>query len=117
MIECANLLTPEVVALLTRRLRAVPAVVRLNAPNEPQAATIAYALAELERSFREVVNNQLPRLLDQTIGADQLYEALLDLGEEFRHILYHLKDAAFYSYILEDATTGKLGGEHAEITP
>jgi hypothetical protein len=96
------------VALLTQRLRNVPAVARLDAPNEPQASTIAYSLAELERSFREVVNNQLPRLLDQTLGERQLYETLLDIGEEFRHILYHLKDAAFYSYLVDDESAGKV---------
>ena len=31
-----------------------------------------------------------------------IQNALLDIGEELRHILYHIKDPKFFDYLFED---------------
>ena len=45
------------------------------------------------------LNEQLPRLLDEGAANAELYDALLEIGEEFRHIVDHIQDPTFYRYL------------------
>ncbi len=67
--------------------------------------TIAHALSDLEDSFCVVVKELLPKLLDETKSAEELDELLLDVGEELRHILYHIKDTRYFGYLSENVAT------------
>ena len=97
-----KLLTPEAGRLLTERLSRIPAVRKFDLPGEPQAATIAHALSDLEESFRTTLEHLLPRVVDSQLTSDELNDVLLDIGEELRHILYHVKDPRFFDYLFED---------------
>ena len=39
--------------------------------------------------------------MKDTASPEELFDVLIDIGEEFRHILYHIHDPKFYKY-LED---------------
>jgi hypothetical protein len=97
-----SLMTPEAARRLTERLARLKSVSQFDQPGEPQAATLAHSLTDLERSLREILEALLPRLLDESLASDQLYDVLLDIGEELRHVLYHIKDPKFFDYLTDD---------------
>jgi hypothetical protein len=43
-----------------------------------------------------------PRLLDESLAPEKLNDVLLAVGEELRHVLYHIRDPKFFSYLFED---------------
>ncbi len=69
--------------------------------DEPEAWRLAHSLCDVEESLNEILNKFLP-VLRKSDDAEAINEALLDIGEEFRHILYHIKDPKFYRYLLEE---------------
>lgn len=81
------------------RLDACPQVKRYDTPEEKQAWTLAHSFIDLAESFGKFLNEQLPRLKDEGLSGEQINEVLLEIGEEFRHILYHLRDPEFYAYL------------------
>lgn len=96
-----QIMTPETARVLTERLANIKAVAQFDQPGEPQSATLAHSLTDLEQSFRAVSEVLLPRLLDESATTEQLNDALLDIGEELRHILYHIKDTKFFGYLFD----------------
>lgn len=46
---------------------------------------------------------QLPKLFSERLNEEQIDDLLHKIGEEIRHILYHIKDPKFYEYLREDA--------------
>ena len=40
-----------------------------------------------------------PKLADPQVTASALIDVLLDIGEEFRTILWHIQEPKFYSYL------------------
>lgn len=95
-------MTPDAARRLAERLSHLKSVSQFDMPEEPQAATLAHSLTDLEKAFREVVDVLLPRLLDETLESDQLNDVLLDIGEELRHVLYHIRDPKFFDYLTDD---------------
>lgn len=96
------LMTQEAARQLSERLARLKTVSQFDQPREPQAATLAHSLTDLEQSFREILETLLPKLLDPSLNSDQLNDVLLDIGEELRHILYHIKDPKFFQYLIDD---------------
>jgi SUMO ligase MMS21 Smc5/6 complex component len=96
------LLTPEVARVLTERLTRISSVCQFDQPGEPQAATIAHSLSDLEQSFRTTLDTLLPKLLDESLTPEQLNDVLLEIGEELRHVLYHVRDPKFFGYLFAD---------------
>ena len=96
------LMTPENARQLAERLQRLESVTQFDQPGEPQAATLVHSLTDLEKSFREITDALLPRLLNKSLGPEQLNDVLLDIGEEFRHVLYHIKDPKFFGYLIDE---------------
>jgi hypothetical protein len=61
-----------------------------------EAGTLVHAFTDLEESMRTFLSDQLPRLIDPTLKSEALEDVLMDVREEFRHILYHLHDPQFF---------------------
>ena len=95
------LMTPEIASRLTERLSKLRSVSQFDQSGEPQAAILAHSFTDLEKSFREFLEVLLPKLLDESLTTDELNDTLLDVGEEFRHILYHIKDPKFFEYLID----------------
>jgi hypothetical protein len=84
---------------LAGRLSKCPDVTKFNKGDEKEAGVLAHAFGDLEESFCAFLDEQLPRLMDDQASPAELFDALLDIGEEFRHILYHIHDPRFYRYL------------------
>ncbi len=61
-----------------------------------EAETLAHAFSDLEQSLRKFLDEQLPKLADPSLQGQVLEDLLLDIREEFRHVLYHLHDPKFF---------------------
>jgi hypothetical protein len=85
--------------VLAERLARCPEVTKLDEGEEKEAWTLAHAFGDLEESFRRFLEDQLPRLTQGQLEASEVHNLLLEIGEEFRHILYHIKDPIFYQYL------------------
>jgi len=94
-----NLSAGEDIKSLAERLSRLPEVRRLDRPDEPESWTLAYTFHELENSFSRFVDDYLPKLMTQSLSDDETKSVLLEIGDEFRHILYHLRDSRFYDYV------------------
>jgi hypothetical protein len=100
-----KLLTARRAKDLADRLSGLRSVSQFDVPDEPHGSTIANALSDLEDSFSVVLKELLPQLLDETKSAEELDELLLDVGEELRHILYHIKDTRYFGYLSDENNT------------
>jgi hypothetical protein len=76
-----------------------PQVTRYDSGTEREAWTLALALSDIEESVERIYVEQVPKLLETEITPAEIYETLLSLGEELRHILYHIRDPQFYRYL------------------
>jgi hypothetical protein len=95
-----KLLTVDRVIALERRLFSVPEVARFDSPDEPQSHTITHALAGWESSFTTVLDDLLPRLVADDTPTEELNDILQQVGDEPRHILYHVHDAKYFDYLV-----------------
>jgi hypothetical protein len=84
---------------LAERLTTCKDVTQFDTGEEREAWTLAHAFGDLEESFRRFLEEQLPRLTSGQITGLEIHNLLLEIGEEFRHILYHIKDPKFYRYL------------------
>ncbi len=84
---------------LEMKLSGCPDVTRFNSDDIPESQTLAHALLDLEEAFLMFLREQLPRLESAPSGSPDLGNCLLDIGENLRHILYHLRDPKFFQYL------------------
>ncbi|MDX2362004.1 MAG: hypothetical protein QNK23_14435 [Crocinitomicaceae bacterium] len=89
-------------SILTKALQTSKKVNSFDEPNEPQSSVLAHSLLDCQESFKEVSENLIPKLFIEGASTEELEDALHDIGEELRHVLYHINDAKFYSYLIED---------------
>lgn len=61
-----------------------------------EPGTLVHAFSDLEESFRKFLAEQLPKLIDPSVQGEQLEDLLLDIQQEFRHILYHIHDPQLF---------------------
>jgi len=75
---------------------------QFDRPDELEASTLAHAFLDLEESFARFVKEQLPELIRGELSESEICAKLDDIGEEFRHILYHIRDPRFYRHLIDD---------------
>ena len=68
---------------------------------EHEADVIAIALLEIKQSFEKIYKDYIYRFDNENKPDD----ILLDIGEEFRHVLYHIKDMNYFSYLFDENTS------------
>jgi hypothetical protein len=90
---------------LAKCLSQCPQVRRFDRPDYPESTTLAHAFWDLEESFRAFLDVHLKKLVQEDLDPATIHDVLHDIGEEFRHILYHIKDPLYYRYLLSDAET------------
>jgi hypothetical protein len=98
-----KLLTVSRVVELERRLSQIAEVARFDMPGEAQGHTLAHALSHWEDSFTAFLDDLLPKLANKTATDEELIDAIHDVGDELRHILYHIKDVKYFAYLLADS--------------
>src|SRR5947207_3414274 len=89
----------EKFGVLIRNLQKSKKVNAYNSTQEREADTIAHALLDMELSFNTIRESLLPKLLSATASEENVDDTFLDIGEELRHILYHIKDPKFFKYL------------------
>lgn len=90
--------SPQDVTRLSARLAKLPEITRFDAGDHKEAQALADSLSDLENSFREFLDEILPRLVASE--GEDLYDQVLEAAESFRHILYHiLEQQKFFRYI------------------
>ena len=67
---------------------------RHDKADEKEAWTLAHAFLDLADSFKVFTEDYLTRLKTDDLSEEQVNALLVDIGEEFRHILYHIRDSA-----------------------
>lgn len=85
---------------LAKKLNRYDFITRYDEGGEKEAWIIAHSLSDIERSAWVLLDDCLPKLLSAE-SDEEVRDILLDIGEEFRHILYHIKDPKFFRYLLE----------------
>jgi hypothetical protein len=85
-------------AELAERLQMVDPVARYDNDSHREAWAIAHAFSDLEESFEKFSHELLPKLMSE-VTPQAGRDILLDIGEEFRQVLYHLSDLRFYRYL------------------
>jgi hypothetical protein len=90
--------SPQDVVLLAERLAKRSEVTQFDDGEHKEAPALADSLSDLESSFREFLDEILPKLTSSE--GDELYDLLLETAESFRHILYHiLVQQKFFRYV------------------
>jgi len=84
---------------LAELLMKCPAVIKYDEGGYSEAGAIAHAFSDLEESFHTFLTDQLPKLTNGQLEPSAINDLLLDIGEEFRHVLYHINDPRFYEYL------------------
>ncbi len=103
----------KLVALLEK----CPEVKKLSSEDSNESGTLAHAFSDLEESFRIFSQEQLPRLVRENLKPKDVFDLLLDIGEELRHVLYHINDSQFYSYLSDgsEKTGDRITEENGEL--
>ena len=97
--------TVEDVKRMAERLSKCPEVTRFDEGQHKEAWGLAGSFADLEDSFRAFLDDQLPKLGEDNLKPEEICDLLLEIGEEFRHILYHiLEQQKFYRYLVPEGT-------------
>ncbi len=71
---------------------------RFDEADEKAAWTMAHSFLDIEGSF-ENFKKMLGRLRNEELTDEQVNDLLVLIGEEFRHIEYHIKDMKYYNYL------------------
>lgn len=87
---------------LARRLARSDKVNNLDTSERKECGTLAHCFSDLEESFLVFLDVHLPKLMRQDIQAEEIEDVLFDIGQEFNHILYHLRDPKYFKHILSE---------------
>jgi hypothetical protein len=91
----------EKLKLVTANLEKCTAVTKHSTEDENQADTLANALIDIEESMR-LLDHQIAKLYLNDLAEGEIINLIHGIGEELRHILYHVKDTKVYDYLKED---------------
>jgi hypothetical protein len=83
---------------LARLLSTSATVGSFDSGGESEAWALAHALIDMRDAF-ETINHELLERLVTLTDDDAIHACLLDIGEELRHVLYHIDDSNFFAYL------------------
>ncbi len=66
---------------------------------EDQADTLAHALIDMEESMNAITTALLPKLYKERVDKEMVEDIVMEIGEELRHILYHIRDTKVFDYL------------------
>jgi hypothetical protein len=76
-----------------------------DSEGEQEAPRLAYSLGDIEESATTLLQ-LLSSLTDEKLAAAEIEDLLQQIGEEFRHILYHMRDPKYFRYLFNDPELG-----------
>lgn len=92
---------PETVKKLAEHLMKIPRLARVVGLDDAaeDAWAIATGLKDIGESMDKIFNELLPELLAAEPKSTKAAELLYSIGEEYRHVQYHIIDTRFFGYI------------------
>jgi hypothetical protein len=87
--------------VLNHNLRKCERVTKHSTKEEDQADTLANALIDIDESVQKI-NEHITKLYLKELSKNEVDDLILDIGEELRHILYHISDTKVYDYLKID---------------
>lgn len=88
----------EKLRIITHNLEKCERVTKHSTKEENQADTLANSLIDIEEALKKM-NEQIPKFYLKDLSKDEVDDLILELGEELRHILYHINDTRVYDYL------------------
>jgi len=104
MVDVPLLGTATQINELARTLVRYNCVAKFDRESEPEGGVLAHSFSDLEESFRTFLHELLPRLVAGNLSEEEVHGILILIGEEFRHIQYHIRDSRFYGYLQEEGS-------------
>lgn len=89
----------EKLGKLIKNLEKSSKVNSYDSENEKESVRLAHAIIDMSESFKEILENLSPKLISNNVTEEEVEDILLGIGEELRHIIYHIKDPKFYEYL------------------
>lgn len=91
----------DTVQRVATRLSGLKRLEQLGESGRERAWAIAHHLSDIEESCSVFLNKLLPSIVLEDLPDTALADVMNDVGEEFRHILYHIREMSFYDYLFE----------------
>ncbi len=88
----------EKLKAVTHNLEKCERVTKYSTKEENQADTLANTLIDIEEATQKI-KEHVSKLYLTELTKDEVDDLILDLGEEFRHVLYHINDTIVYDYL------------------
>jgi hypothetical protein len=86
---------------LTRKLERQATLTRYQPGEESEAERLAHALCDIRDSFDKYLHVLFPKLV--AAGDEEVMDCLEEIGDEVRHIAYHLRDSKFLLMYVQQA--------------
>jgi len=74
-------------------------VTQYSSVDENQANTLANSFIDIEEELRKIIDEQIPKLYSKNLTAEEVDDLILEIGEELRHLIYHVNDTKVYDYL------------------
>ena len=65
-----------------------------------ESDSIAHGLIDMEESFKVIINEALPALLNSK-DQEAIDEILNKITQELQHIVYHINDSGYFKTVIE----------------
>jgi len=95
----------ELLTTLAHRFENVPKIIaRVKAEGSQTigayAMEIAHSLLDIRESMQVLYDELVPRLCEVPPDSEEYEDILDDIGDEYQHVLYHLLNTSFFSYVV-----------------
>ncbi len=74
--------------------------------DDKECGILAHSLSDLEGAFSAFLDIHLPKLMAENIDAEEIEDILFDIGQDFNHILYHIKTPRYFRHMLLNNSGG-----------
>lgn len=84
---------------LVKKLASQKMLAQHDTREETEAERLAHALCDMKESFETYLNVLFPKLINAS--DEEIADCLYEIGDEVRHIAYHLQDSKFLALYAE----------------
>jgi RHS repeat-associated protein len=92
--EVKNMTYVQLLTHLADKFARQAAIRKLDSGDVSEAEKLAHALCDLKESFEKYLAELLPKLIEA--NDEDVVDHLQAIGDEFRHVAYHLRDPKFF---------------------
>ena len=85
--------------LVAENLSKVASVKSLSTSDDDESWALTHDFENLESSCRTLIDDLFPKLLVANMPPTEREDLLTDIGEELRHIAYHIGSNKYYRYL------------------